>query len=50
MARNLRNQEIKKLVQHTLEVQNLGVLATFDKANSLSCPLPERSWNGGEVC
>jgi nitroimidazol reductase NimA-like FMN-containing flavoprotein (pyridoxamine 5'-phosphate oxidase superfamily) len=33
MAKDLESQNIKKLVQCTLETQNLGVLATLDKTD-----------------
>jgi len=33
MAKDLKNQDIKKFVRHTLETQNLGVLATLDKTD-----------------
>ena len=33
MARDPKNQDVKKLVRNTLETQNLGVLATLDKTN-----------------
>jgi nitroimidazol reductase NimA-like FMN-containing flavoprotein (pyridoxamine 5'-phosphate oxidase superfamily) len=33
MAREFESQGIEKLIRHTLETQNLGVLATLDKAN-----------------
>ena len=33
MTRDPKSQDIKKLVRHTLEIQNLGVLATLDRTN-----------------